>query len=152
VGDDRDLNTLPHPRSHATVSVPYLFTIRGLQPDNMHNRPGPIAALRSQANAMSTTSVDASSSSADKLIGLELIRFVCACAILFWHYKHFAFEPDGSFPLDNSRQPFYSAFRVGYDHGFYGVQIFWCIGNPPVISGDQKWNGVMRPSPTSAWA
>jgi peptidoglycan/LPS O-acetylase OafA/YrhL len=93
----------------------------------MHNRPGPIAALRSQANAMSTTSVDASSSSADKLIGLELIRFVCACAILFWHYKHFAFEPDGSFPLDNSRQPFYSAFRVGYDHGFYGVQIFWCI-------------------------
>ena len=76
---------------------------------------------------MSTTSVDASSASADKLLGLELVRFVCACAILFWHYKHFAFVPAGSFPLDNSRQPFYTIFRLAYDHGFYGVQIFWCI-------------------------
>lgn len=25
-------------------------------------------------------------------------------------------------------------------------------GNPPVFNGDQKWNRVMRPSPTSAWA
>ncbi len=63
----------------------------------------------------------------DKLLGLELIRFVCACAVLFWHYKHFAFVPDGSFTLISSKQPFYAAFGLFYDHGIYGVQIFWCI-------------------------
>ena len=25
-------------------------------------------------------------------------------------------------------------------------------GNPPFFNGDRKWNAVMRPSPTSAWA
>ncbi len=61
-----------------------------------------------------------------KLLGLELVRFVCAMAVLVWHYHHFAMIGDASgmarphAPLEDLLWPFYS-------FGLLGVQIFWCI-------------------------
>ena len=64
----------------------------------------------------------------DKLLGVELLRFVCALAVLVWHYQHLAFvgtHPAASF--EATRQPFYSMLRPFYQFGFYGVEVFWCI-------------------------
>ena len=64
----------------------------------------------------------------DKLLGVELLRFVCALAVLIWHYQHFAFvglHPAADFVI--ARQPFYSLLRPLYDAGFHGVEVFWCI-------------------------
>jgi peptidoglycan/LPS O-acetylase OafA/YrhL len=62
-----------------------------------------------------------------KILGIELLRFVSALAVLVFHYQHFAFI--GGAPADFivSRQPFYSVLKLFYDNGFYGVQVFWCI-------------------------
>jgi peptidoglycan/LPS O-acetylase OafA/YrhL len=62
-----------------------------------------------------------------KILGIELLRFVSALAVLVFHYQHFAFV--GGAPADfvASRQPFYSILRLFYDYGYYGVQVFWCI-------------------------
>ena len=64
----------------------------------------------------------------DKLLGVELLRFVCALAVLIFHYQHLAFvglHPAASFVA--ARQPFYSVLRPFYQFGFYGVEVFWCI-------------------------
>jgi peptidoglycan/LPS O-acetylase OafA/YrhL len=63
-----------------------------------------------------------------KILGIELLRFVSAIAVLVWHYQHFAFV-GGALPADFtvSRQPFYSVLRLFYTNGLYGVQVFWCI-------------------------
>lgn len=61
-----------------------------------------------------------------RLLGLELLRFLCAFAVLVWHYQHFGFE--GGHPLlARSEQPFYGWLRPLYEHGYLGVQVFWCI-------------------------
>ncbi len=64
---------------------------------------------------------------ANKLLGLELLRFVAAFAILVFHYRHFAFVADRPVGLVNDRLPLYRLLHVFYDHGPYGVWIFWCI-------------------------
>jgi peptidoglycan/LPS O-acetylase OafA/YrhL len=64
----------------------------------------------------------------DKLLGVELLRFVCALAVLVFHYQHLAFvgtQPAAFFVA--TRQPFYSMLRPFYQFGFYGVEVFWCI-------------------------
>lgn len=63
----------------------------------------------------------------DKLLGLELVRFFCALAVLVWHYRHFAFVGDEPVGLIAQNQPFYRAFGLFYDYGFFGVQFFWAI-------------------------
>jgi peptidoglycan/LPS O-acetylase OafA/YrhL len=62
----------------------------------------------------------------NKLLGLEVVRFISALSVLIWHYQHFYI---GKNPADFIRyqQPLYSLFRLFYDYGFYGVQVFWCI-------------------------
>ncbi len=61
-----------------------------------------------------------------KLLGLELVRFACAMAVLMWHYRHFAMIGDAHLmagptaPLDALLFPF-------YNFGFWGVQVFWAI-------------------------
>jgi peptidoglycan/LPS O-acetylase OafA/YrhL len=64
----------------------------------------------------------------NKLLGLELIRFLSAAAVLVFHYQHFEFR-DGALSADfqRTRQPFYAALSFVYEHGFHGVQLFWCI-------------------------
>jgi len=60
----------------------------------------------------------------NKILGLEIIRFISAVAILFWHYKHFSFNAE---KIVAENQPFYDLFKYFYDYGFLGVQVFWCI-------------------------
>jgi peptidoglycan/LPS O-acetylase OafA/YrhL len=61
-----------------------------------------------------------------KLLGLELIRFCCALAILFWHYRHF-YGIAGAPPFIQPAQPLHGLFAPLYDYGLFGVQLFWGI-------------------------
>lgn len=61
-----------------------------------------------------------------RLLGLELLRFLCAFAVLVWHYQHFGFDGD-HLALPRSEQPFYGWLKPLYEHGYLGVQVFWCI-------------------------
>jgi len=63
----------------------------------------------------------------NKLLGLEIIRFISAFAILIWHYKHFTYFADVPVALNEQAQPFFKLFSLFYTHGFWGVQIFWGI-------------------------
>ncbi|MBS0422260.1 MAG: acyltransferase [Proteobacteria bacterium] len=65
--------------------------------------------------------------SANKLLGLEVVRFVSAFAVLVWHYQHFSYL--GADPVNFVRQsqPFYELFRLFYDYGHFGVEVFWCV-------------------------
>ncbi len=63
----------------------------------------------------------------NRLVGIEIIRFLSAIAILFMHYSSLS-TVDGKFvrpSLENL--PFYSFFHVLYNHGHMGVQFFWGI-------------------------
>jgi peptidoglycan/LPS O-acetylase OafA/YrhL len=62
-----------------------------------------------------------------KFIGLEFIRFICAIAILFWHYQHFDTGYGSSYSQENLSYPFYAIFSLFYNNGLQGVRIFWCI-------------------------
>jgi len=63
----------------------------------------------------------------NKLIGLEIVRFVSAFAILVWHYQHFLFFEDRAIDFIKDLQPFFSHLNFFYDWGLYGVEIFWCV-------------------------
>ena len=56
----------------------------------------------------------------DKLLGLELLRFVAAFAVLVWHYQHFAFD-GAAIVVQREQQPFYAPLRLFYEYGWYGV-------------------------------
>ncbi len=73
--------------------------------------------------ALKPTSPDA----ANKLPGLEALRFLTAFAILVFHYRHFAFVADKPVGLVPERLPLYGWLHAFHDFGAYGVSIFWCI-------------------------
>jgi peptidoglycan/LPS O-acetylase OafA/YrhL len=64
---------------------------------------------------------------ANKLLGLEVLRFLTAFAVLVFHYRHFAFVAAEPVGLVNDRLPLYRVLHAFYDFGPYGVWIFWCI-------------------------
>jgi peptidoglycan/LPS O-acetylase OafA/YrhL len=61
-----------------------------------------------------------------KLLGLELLRFICAFAVLLWHYQHF-YRISGAPAFVASTQPWHAPFAPFYDYGLFGVQFFWGI-------------------------
>lgn len=63
----------------------------------------------------------------NKLLGLELIRFISAFGILIWHYQHFSFVADKPENFNREQQPYYFIFNLFYNYGGVGVQIFWCL-------------------------
>lgn len=63
---------------------------------------------------------------ASKLLGLELVRFTCAFAVLVWHYQHF-YEVAGAPEFIRSAQPLHRVLAPFYDYGLFGVQLFWGI-------------------------
>jgi peptidoglycan/LPS O-acetylase OafA/YrhL len=64
----------------------------------------------------------------EKILGIELLRFASALAVLIFHYQHFAFVGTSLPPdFDRAAQPFYAWLRPFYTGGYYGVQVFWCI-------------------------
>ena len=62
-----------------------------------------------------------------KLIGLDIIRFLSAFAILIWHYQHFSFIGLNGSSLRTDQQPFYNQFELFYRYGNWAVFVFWCI-------------------------
>ncbi len=63
----------------------------------------------------------------NKLLGLELFRFISALSVLLWHYQHFSYVGDRPVNFVREQQPFYDALRFFYSHGYWGVEAFWCI-------------------------
>ena len=61
-----------------------------------------------------------------KMLGLELVRFTCALAVLVWHYQHF-YQVAGSPLLVRADEPLYGALSLFYEYGQFGVQLFWGI-------------------------
>lgn len=61
------------------------------------------------------------------LIGIELARFLCAVAVLLWHYQHFFYVGTQPPNFDVNSQPMAWLFWPFYNYGFLAVQIFWCI-------------------------
>lgn len=65
--------------------------------------------------------------SSNKLLGLEIIRFISAFAVLLWHYQHFSYIADKPTNFVRDNQPLYAWLKICYRYGFYGIQVFWCI-------------------------
>jgi peptidoglycan/LPS O-acetylase OafA/YrhL len=63
----------------------------------------------------------------DKLLGIEILRFASALAVLVFHYQHFGFVGLERPNFVVSAQPFYRYLRLFYEYGHHGVQVFWCI-------------------------
>jgi peptidoglycan/LPS O-acetylase OafA/YrhL len=63
----------------------------------------------------------------NKLLGLEVLRFVAAFAVLIWHYQHFAYVADKPVDLVRDQLPLYGLLRPFYEAGQYGVWVFWCV-------------------------
>ena len=63
----------------------------------------------------------------NKLLGLELLRFMAAFAVIIWHYAHFSYVADQPVDLVKDRLPFHGLLQPFYAAGEYGVWIFWCI-------------------------
>lgn len=65
-----------------------------------------------------------------ELAGIEVLRFVCAFAVLIWHYQHFfflgAWDPATGAAL-RPTLPLYSLLSVFYDSGSLAVPFFWVI-------------------------
>lgn len=62
----------------------------------------------------------------EKIVGIELLRFVSALAVLIWHYQHFGYSA-GAIDVVRQEQPFYRLLFPFYERGWLGVQMFWCI-------------------------
>lgn len=64
----------------------------------------------------------------EKLIGVELLRFLAALSVLIFHYHHFLFNGTVA-PAASSleQQPLYGILAPLYERGNAGVQLFWCI-------------------------
>jgi len=69
----------------------------------------------------------AASKTSQKLLGLEIVRFVAALAVLFWHYQNLWWTPAGLGDFVRSEQPLFRYCRFLYEYGLYGVQVFWTI-------------------------
>jgi peptidoglycan/LPS O-acetylase OafA/YrhL len=63
----------------------------------------------------------------NKLLGLEVIRFISALSILVYHYQHFFFTLYKPTNFIKEQQPLYRFLSLFYDYGFCGVQVFLCI-------------------------
>ena len=64
---------------------------------------------------------------ANKLLGLELLRFLAAFAILVFHYRQFAFVGDRDVGLLWDQLPLYWLLAPFYASGPHAVRMFWCI-------------------------
>jgi len=63
----------------------------------------------------------------NKLLGLEVVRFISALSVLVWHYQHFFYIAGKPTNFIREQQPLYFFLSLFYDYGHYGVQVFWCI-------------------------
>jgi peptidoglycan/LPS O-acetylase OafA/YrhL len=78
-------------------------------------------------NSRGTGPGAATSGPSQKLLGLEIVRFVSAVAVLFWHYQNLWSTQYGKTGFVREAQPLYHYFSLFYQFGLYGVQVFWSI-------------------------
>jgi peptidoglycan/LPS O-acetylase OafA/YrhL len=90
-------------------------------------QPGNVVLLRSRPAESAATRRPGTAAPTQKLMGLELLRFTAAIAVLFWHYQNLWYTPAGLVGFVRENQPFYRYFSVFYQFGLYGVQVFWSI-------------------------
>lgn len=76
---------------------------------------------------MSSTAARSEKPSTDRLLGIELLRFASAMAVLVFHFQHFAYVGSVQPGFSPDQQPGYSLLKLLYKYGFYGVEVFWCI-------------------------
>jgi peptidoglycan/LPS O-acetylase OafA/YrhL len=65
-----------------------------------------------------------------ELAGIEVLRFLCAVAVLIYHYSHFMFSGPyvaADFPAVAAELPFSSVLSLFYRHGLRAVDLFWAI-------------------------
>ncbi|VVE49943.1 acyltransferase family protein [Pandoraea anhela] len=63
-----------------------------------------------------------------RMVGIEILRFFSAFAVLIWHYQHFFFRADtASIDVVRAAQPLYGLLQPFYDFGWLGVNVFWTI-------------------------
>lgn len=58
----------------------------------------------------------------ERIVGIELLRFLSSLSILVWHFQHFS-----QVHFERNIQPFYSILNIFYEYGSVGVKVFWCI-------------------------
>src|SRR3989344_1891704 len=102
-----------------------------------HQRRAPLAegdrdlGLLHDPHSMSapTPPVTRPAAPAATLLGLELMRFVCALSVLLWHYQHFYVVGPVTADLvhDHAVQPLAAWLAPFYGHGWLGVQAFWAL-------------------------
>ncbi len=63
----------------------------------------------------------------NKMLGLEIIRFISAFSVLVWHYQNFFYIADKPINFIREQQPLYHFLSFFYEYGYRGVQVFWCI-------------------------
>ena len=67
--------------------------------------------------------------------GLEIAQFLCALAVMFWHYQHFFYKGiyesiasgGDTAPAAAVTFPLHWLFGFFYDNGNYAVPVFWMI-------------------------
>src|SRR4030095_16750600 len=70
--------------------------------------------------------LDRPHSAANKLLGLELLRFGAQLAVLLNHYRFLA-QKAGAPPFERGEAPFFDLLWPFYNYGHYGVELFWGI-------------------------
>jgi peptidoglycan/LPS O-acetylase OafA/YrhL len=86
---------------------------------------------------------------ADKLLGLEALRFVAAGSVLVWHYPHFARAGDMPAAVVKVQLPFYGLLFPFYDTGSFGVMVFWAISG---FIFSWKYRDAISSRAIGAWA
>jgi peptidoglycan/LPS O-acetylase OafA/YrhL len=79
------------------------------------------------APATTASPVARSEQGDDRIVGIELLRFASAVAVLVFHYQHFAFVGYAPANFVREAQPFFRPLQLFYENGHYGVEVFWCI-------------------------
>ncbi len=62
-----------------------------------------------------------------QLLGVEVLRFLAALAVLIFHYQHFYRVGQQPVGFVQTEQPLSGLLRVVYARGFLGVELFWCL-------------------------
>ena len=66
-----------------------------------------------------------------KYFGIEILRFLTSLSVLIYHYRHFFAPYNSSSDLNyfeiSSSLPFYDFIGVIYNHGIFGVHVFYTI-------------------------
>lgn len=123
-------------RSGAPSSCSTLLFILGINPRytlsfGFRRRRGTVGAGdRSASRDRGDEGRDEAAMTKDKqYLGIEALRFLCAFAVVVWHYQHFYMGLDEVYvvPFTREMQPLHGLLKPFYGWGYMAVSIFWQI-------------------------